>query len=201
MSSRIFLGELLGTRAGPGFDLRHPVDSFVDTAPAVAFHPVVFFSTLARRGNYVDPLAFAVICAEIAVIPGPILGLLAGYSVAAFITSVVLSMVGKVVELFIIAGLAHLLVMLVVKTPNSGFEATFRVASYAWVTSLVSWIPLIGPFLGLYGLYLAIVGIREMHQTTTEKAALVVLIPVLATLVIIVLVTLAVGIAMLMALR
>jgi hypothetical protein len=52
------------------------------------------------------------------------------------------------------------------------------VGAYAAVTSLVSWIPVIGGILALYGIYLGIVGIREMHNTTTGKAALVVLIPV-----------------------
>jgi hypothetical protein len=68
--------------------------------------------------------------------------------------------------------------MLIVGSRNSGFEATFRVGAYAAVTSLVSWIPFIGGILALYGIYLGIVGIREMHNTTTGKAALVVLIPV-----------------------
>jgi hypothetical protein len=36
--------------------------------------------------------------------------------------------------------------------------------------------------LALYGLYLAVVGIREVHGTTTGKAALVVLIPFAAVL-------------------
>jgi hypothetical protein len=60
---------------------------------------------------------------------------------------------------------------------NGGFEATFRVIAYSAVTSLVSWIPFIGWILSLYGIYLGIVGIREVHNTTTGKAALVVLIP------------------------
>ncbi|MDQ3965591.1 MAG: YIP1 family protein [Actinomycetota bacterium] len=41
----------------------------------------------------------------------------------------------------------------------------------------MNWIPIIGPLLALYGIYLSIVGIREMHETTTDKGALVVLIP------------------------
>jgi hypothetical protein len=44
---------------------------------------------------------------------------------------------------------------------------------------LVTWIPLIGGLLGLYGIYLAVVGIREMHGTTTGKAVVVVLFPVI----------------------
>jgi hypothetical protein len=70
-----------------------------------------------------------------------------------------------------------------VGTTNSGFGATFRVASYTSVTSLVTWIPLIGGLLGLYGIYLAVVGIREMHGTTTGKAVVVVLFPVILILV------------------
>ena len=67
---------------------------------------------------------------------------------------------------------------------HSGYAATFRVASYTQVTSLVNWIPIIGPLLALYGIYLSIVGIREMHGTTTSKAALVVLIPFAVVLVV-----------------
>ena len=43
---------------------------------------------------------------------------------------------------------------------------------------------IIGPLLALYGIYLSIVGIREMHGTTTGKAALVVLIPFAVVLVV-----------------
>jgi hypothetical protein len=77
----------------------------------------------------------------------------------------------------VVAAIQQLLVRLIVGANNSGFGSTFRVASYTQVTSLVNWIPIVGPLLALYGLYLSIVGIREMHNTTTGKAALVILIP------------------------
>ncbi len=141
------------------------------------------------------------ICAEVSAILGGILGLLAGNTVGGFVTSLTSEGIGAAISLFIVAGIAHLLVMLIVKSSNNGFEATFRVASYASVTSLASWIPLIGPFISLYGLYLAIDGIREMHQTTSGKAAMVVLIPVLVVLVIAVVATVAFGLAMLSGLR
>jgi hypothetical protein len=44
------------------------------------------------------------------------------------------------------------------------------------VTSLLSWVPFIGGILSLYGVYLSIVGIREINNNTTGKAAFVVLI-------------------------
>ena len=73
------------------------------------------------------------------------------------------------VGIFLVSLIRQLLARLIVGATNSGFQATFRVASYTQVTSLVNWIPFIGPLLALYGIYLSIVGIREMHKTTTAK--------------------------------
>jgi hypothetical protein len=180
------------------YDLSNPVESFVDTVRRVVLQPVGFFAGLPRSGSFLNPLVFALICTEIAVILGGILGLVgvregfvAGYGFQVpenqdfgeFIGSVIFAPIGSAISVFVIAGIAHLLVMLIVGATNSGFRATFRVASYASVTSLVSWIPIIGGLLGLYGIYLAVVGIREMHQTTTGKAVIVVLFPVILILV------------------
>jgi hypothetical protein len=57
------------------------------------------------------------------------------------------------------------------------------VSAYTSVTSLVSWVPFVGSLLALYGIYLAVVGIREMHGTTTGKALVVVLLPVIVIVV------------------
>jgi hypothetical protein len=93
--------------------------------------------------------------------------------------SIIAAPIGGVIGLVILSGILHLLVRLIIGARNSGFEATFRVASYITVANLVSWIPIIGALVALvYGIYLAIVGIREMHDATTGKAALIVLIPV-----------------------
>jgi len=81
------------------------------------------------------------------------------------------------VGVFLAALVTHLLVILVVGSGHSGFGATFRVISYSSVTSLVGWIPFIGWIFSLYRLYLATVGIREMHATTTGRALVVVLLP------------------------
>ena len=86
------------------------------------------------------------------------------------------------IGIFVAAAIQQLLVRLVVGTRNSGYGATFRVASYTQVTGLVNWIPIVGPLLALYGVYLAVLGIREVHETTTGKAALVILIPFVVAL-------------------
>jgi hypothetical protein len=190
------------------YDLSNPVESFVDTVRRVVLQPVGFFAALPRSGSLLNPLIFALICTEISVILGGILGLVgvregfvAGYGFQVpenqdfgeFIGSVIFAPIGGVIGVFVVAGIGQLVVRLVVGATNSGFGATFRVASYTGVTSLVSWIPIIGGILALYGIYLAVVGIREMHGTTTGKALLVVLIPVIVVVVLALLGLLVVG--------
>ena len=184
--------------SGAGYDLSNPVESFADVVRRVVLQPVRFFAELPRHGSLLNPLVFALICAEIGAILGGILSLggaggafVTGYGfevpehqgIGEFIGSVVLAPIGGLIGVFIVAGIAHLLVRLIVGARNGGFGATFRVAAYTSVTSLVSWIPFIGGLLGLYGIYLAVVGIREMHATTTGKAVIVVLFPVIVIVV------------------
>jgi hypothetical protein len=194
--------------SGGDYDLSNPVESFVDIVRRVVLQPVGFFAALPRSGSLLNPLIFALICTEISAILGGILrlagvgeGFVAGYGFQVpenqdfgeFIGSVIFAPIGGVIGVFVVAGIGQLVIRLVVGATNSGFAATFRVASYTGVTSLVSWIPIIGGILALYGIYLAVVGIREMHGTTTGKAVLVVLIPVIVVVVLALLGLLVVG--------
>jgi len=184
--------------SGADYDLSNPVESFADVVRRVVLQPVGFFAGLPRRGSLLNPLVFALICTEIAAIVGGILSLagvggafVTGYGFQApenqglgeFIGSVVFAPMGGAIGVFVVAGIAHLLVRLVVGANNAGFGATFRVAAYTSVTSLVSWIPFVGGLLALYGIYLSVVGIREMHNTTTGKALVVVVLPVIVIVV------------------
>ena len=188
------------TSGGGDYNLSDPVNSFADVVRRVVLRPTTFFAELPRRGNLAGPLLFALICIEISAILGAIFGdlfLLFGLgtqhpgfnpnpqnlwfpSIVAPdvpIVSIIIAPIVGTIGIVVAAGIQQLLVRLVVGATNSGFGATFRVASYTQVTGLLNWIPIVGPLLALYGLYLSIVGIREMHQTTTGKAALVVLLP------------------------
>jgi hypothetical protein len=180
-----------GSAAAVEFRYTDPVQTFIATVQAVVLRPVDFFRGILRRGDLINPLIFAIICYEVSAILGGLLrlvGIGANQGFGSFIASIILAPIFAAIGLFIGAGILHLLVMLIVGSRNSGFEATYRVGAYAAVTSLVSWIPLIGWILSLYGIYLGIVGIREMHNTTTGKAALVVLIPAAVVLLLVVLV-------------
>lgn len=198
--------------SGREFELSDPVNSFFDVVRSVVLQPVRFFAGLPRSGALLNPLLFALICIMISAIlssvlvlagvqenpgfnPNPQNALPSTFAPTSAIASVILAPIGGTIGLFVVAAIQQLLVRLIVGANNSGFGATFRVASYTQVTSLVNWIPIVGPLVALYGLYLSIVGIREMHSTTTGKAALVILIPFAVVLLVALVVLVATGIA------
>ena len=181
---RKMAARMSSSQPGGDYDLSNPINSFVEVVGRVVRRPSEFFSSIPRRGNFLAPLVFAIICIEISAILGGLLrlfwttGATGGFRFGDFLGSVIVAPIGGAIGLFIMAGIAYLLVILFVGSENSGFRSTFRVVSYVSVTSLVTWIPFIGGLLGLYGVYQAVVGIREMHSTTTGRAALVVLVPI-----------------------
>lgn len=191
---------------GGGYNLSDPVDSFLATVRALVAQPAVFFRGLALRDALSNPIVFAVICAFIGAFLGGIVAILGaaagigqqglGAAIGGFVAGIILGPLLTPVALFVAAGISHLFVMLFVRPSNSGFWATFRVASYVSVTSLVNWIPIIGGLVALvWGVVLSILGIREVHQTTTGRAALVVLVPVAIILLLLALVAASVLVA------
>jgi hypothetical protein len=171
-----------GRAEGGDYDFSNPINSFVEVVRRLVFQPAIFYAGLPNRGSFINPLVFALICYEISAILGGLLGLAGGEpdrGLETFVASIIAAPIGGAVGLLILSGILHLLVRLIVGGGNSGFGATFRVASYATVVNLVGWIPIVGSLVALvYAIYLSTVGIREMHETTTGKAVLIVLIPI-----------------------
>ena len=174
--------------AASEFTYTDPVQSFVGVIGDLITRPVGFFRNIARRGDFVNPLIFALVCAVISAAIGGFLGVLyatvgigdtgVGGAIVAFVASMFFTPIISAIALFVGAGILHLLVALIVKPANTGFEATFRVVSYANVAQLASWVPILGPLVAaVASIVLSIIGVREIHETTTGKAALVVLIP------------------------
>lgn len=189
------------------FTYTGPVQSFVGTVRDLVTRPVGFFRGITRRGDFVNPLIFALICTVISAAIGGFLGTLyatlsigdtgVGEAVGTFVASMFFMPIIFTVALFVGAGILHLLVALIVKPANTGFEATFRVVSYANVTELVSWVPVLGPLVAtVASVVLAIIGVREIHETTTGKAALVVLIPAAVALLVALFLIVVVGAAL-----
>jgi hypothetical protein len=192
-----------GPRENEGFDLSRPVRSFVGTVRWVLFEPVRFFRRLPRRGRALNPVVFALVCALIsaplAFLTAPFDPLMGddmadlrdslvrfvaepGGSVAAVIVVIlavlVLAPLLVLLGLYISTAIYHILVWVFVRPTDTGFEATLRVISYTSAVELLNWIPIVGLLASFYGLYLAFVGIREMHETTTGRALAVISLPV-----------------------
>jgi hypothetical protein len=189
------------TTSGGDYDLSDPLNSFVDFLRRVVFQPSAFFAGLPRQGSLLSPLVFALVCIEISVllvglltfldVPGGVtwlFGARGNQGFLAFLGGLVIAPIAGAVGLFLTALVTHLLVILVVGSGHSGFGATFRIVSYSSVTSLLGWLPFIGWIFSLYRLFLATVGIREMHATTTGKALLIVVLPAILILILVVVV-------------
>src|SRR5215207_4900185 len=174
------------TTSGGDYNLSDPLNSFVDVVRRVVLQPTAFFAGLPRQGSVLGPLVFALICIEVSVVlvglltflgtPGGItwlFGARGDQGFLAFLGGLVIAPIVGTVGLFLTALVTHLLVILVVGSGHSGFGATFRIVAYSSVTSLAGWLPFIGWIFSLYRLFLATVGIREMHATTTGRALLV----------------------------
>jgi hypothetical protein len=214
-------GEGGGTTGGPSrgsvaspaaeFNLQNPVGSFVSTARGVLLNPTSFFRGIARRGDFFNPAIFALICALISALLGGLLSLVfapflagpedtAGEALAGglvgFIVTLILSPIYTVVALLIGAGIYHLLVLLLVRPSHAGFEATFRVVCYVAAVQLVSWIPIVNFVAGIYAVVLSVLGIREVHNTTTGRALAIVLIPVAVVLLLVLLLGALIGAAL-----
>jgi hypothetical protein len=79
--------------------------------------------------------------------------------------------------LFIVSGFLHLF-LLMVRGAKAGYEATFRVVAYSVSPFVFLAIPVCGmPITALWVMTIAIIGLKEAHETTGGKAAFAVLFP------------------------
>jgi hypothetical protein len=131
-------------------NLSGPMGSFTRTVVAVVTHRLPS-SAAQHDGATSYPAVFAVIYALISAQLSRILGLIfaplltgpgdtdeafAG-GVGGFLVSLTLTPIFTVFILLVWAGILHLLVRFLVSSQNAGFEATFRVSSYASVLQLL----------------------------------------------------------------
>ena len=188
---------------GGDFDYTNLGPSFVQTVLEVLLNPVGFFRGIRRQGDFVNPLIFAIICALVSGVIGGILGFLIslatghgiGSSLASLVGTILFTPIFTAIGLFIAAAIYHLLVLLLGGPSHQGYEATFRVVAYASVLQLFSWlgvIPILGALvliaIAVYNVVLSVLGIREMHGTTTGRAVAIVLIPVVVVTLLLVLI-------------
>jgi hypothetical protein len=100
---------------------------------------------------------------------------------------IIATFVGEIIGLLVISLIIHVLVALLIG--GNGIEATVRALAYASTPSMLfGWIPFIGLLAFVWTVILSVIGIRECHETTTGRAAVAVILPVVALAVLFVLV-------------
>ncbi|QYZ80155.1 hypothetical protein E2N92_12315 [Methanofollis formosanus] len=107
---------------------------------------------------------------------GDLSGMGIGTGVVAGISMIIWGIVAGLIGLFVIGLIIHLFVVILVG--GNGLEQTIKAVAYgATPAMLLGWIPFIGFLAGIWSLVLYVLGIRELHETTTGRAAAAVLLP------------------------
>lgn len=177
------------------YDLSRPVRSLEQTIAQVVAAPGEFFASLPRRDHPRAPVWFAVIVGVLSILlagaydivrvaaggEGVFGGFGIGLTAVLIVGFVVLAPLFALLGLYIGAAIMHVLVYIIVRDRRETFDASLRIISYSSVTSLVSWIPLVGLLAGLYNFYLQFLGVREMHRAAVWQAVLVAGLPLVVS--------------------
>jgi DNA-directed RNA polymerase subunit RPC12/RpoP len=167
------------------------------TVKDVILSPSAFFKKMPVTGGLTDPLLFAMIIGTVGLMFLSIWDLLlhdtmrglmtnemtaAGQGVSNGITSPLGTLMVPfllIIWLFAVSGMLHFFLM-IVRGDKAGFEATFRVVSYSVSPFLFMVIPYCGMLVTMiWVLSVAMIGLRDAHETTGGKATVAVLFPFL----------------------
>ena len=184
-------------RTGPAWEHDGPlVTRFIETLKPALTSPTPFFQQLRLSGGLGPPLTYGLLGMIVGGLIGAVLQLAvqgAGLGLsgaidpgAAFGAGVGVVMVLLFVPivaacaLFITSALVHV-ALVGLNLARHPFEATFRVVAYSLgSTGILSAVPVCGGIIGaLWALAIAVVGVSEVHETSTGWALVALLVPVL----------------------
>ena len=147
-------------------DTSNLINSFVQVAKKVVTSPNDFFENMPREGGYTSPLTFLAISVGI----GGIISSLLSFNPLPLLFALI-----GILFAFVGAGILQFVTQQLFQGVGT-YEGTFRVVAYTGVVSILSWIPIIGLLLTLYGFYLQVIGIEKVHNVPKLKAFLAVII-------------------------
>ncbi len=191
--------------AGTAWDQRSRVGFFnalVETTKQVLTAPGAFFRAMPVTGGIGSPLLYAVVMGWIGLAAASfyqaifysvlgshwaygrerpeiaaLLGFVQGW--AGFVAQVVFGWIFVVITVFVVAGILHLMLLLLGGAQRD-FEATFRAVAFSQATGVLLLVPFCGQMVsGLWTLVLYVLGLAEAHQIGHGKAAAAVLLPLL----------------------
>ncbi len=162
------------------------------------FTPTAFFRKMPVSGGLTDPLLYSLIVGMVGIMAHYFWDVLLYSSMPDFLEPEMKTAAGRslvhgfrspfaalvtpfmlIFWLFAIAGLLHLF-LLWVRGARAGFEATFRVVCYGVSPFVFLIVPFCGmPISALWVVTIAVIGLKEAHETTGGRAAFAVLFPFL----------------------
>lgn len=182
-----------------------PVDAWRSWRESL-FEPTSFFRRIDHAGSMVRPILYFLLVSVLgaffnlvwqAYLYMPLAGEAASYGGGFYVVQFFASPFAVLFFLAIQTLLLHLFVLMLAPE-HRGIGSTVRVICYASGPAVLSAVPLVGALAaGVWGLVLQVVGIREAHRTTTGRAVVVALGPLIlafgAALFLVVLVLMTVG--------
>jgi hypothetical protein len=189
--------EALVSRSGLPWEHRQErgfFNAFIETLAMVLTKPDLAFRTMKTEGGLAEPLIYALIGGCVGGIVSLLFSLglqsmglftgqrdafavMAGVGIGS-IAFIVLIPIFIVVGLFIGAAIVHLCLM-IVGGANKSFEVTFRVIAFSQgSTGPLQMIPVCGGLIaGVWALVVNCIGLARAHETSTGRAVLAVLLP------------------------
>lgn len=184
------------------------MDNFVDTWKNVITSPSAFYESMPKEGGYSEPLKFALINFIVLGIGSAIISILYNiigfslpgnmsmlggstvmateFTIMSAISDIIIIPIMGIIGLFIFGAILFILFKIVGGTGS--YEGTVRILSYSSAVSLLAWIPIVGMLAGLYELYLDIVGGTYVHNISTLRSAIAVLLPFVLLVILVVVV-------------
>jgi hypothetical protein len=174
--------------------------ALVETTKDVLLQPTSFFRAMPRQGGMGSPLLYAVLIGWAGLVaaafyqalfhslvgPGalpfgdrPELTAMVGWveGWGGFVAQVVFGGVFVAISTFVAAGILHLFLLLL-GGAREGFEATFRVVSFAQATSILFLVPFCGQLIGfVWAIVLYVIGLAEAHRIGYGRSAAATLLP------------------------
>ncbi|WP_292387725.1 YIP1 family protein [Methanosarcina sp. UBA5] len=163
---------------------------YIETWKEVMQSPSDFYREMPKTGGYADPLTFAAISFIIYALLAALLtalfgrgmyegmyGSMRGLGFFAILMTVIITPIAGIISLFIEAAILYIIYKVLGGTGS--YEGTVRFISYATAVLVLSWIPIIGWIVGIYGIYLYIVGGIYVHDVSMARSAIAVLLPAL----------------------
>ena len=169
------------------------LNALFETIQMVLLRPMEAFAVMRREGGFTDPLLYTLILGMVGAVVSFVfsiglhsfglgrrngLGAMFGLGTAPF-TMLILMPVIIVLFTFIMAGIVHLVLMMLCGAKQP-FETTVRVVCFAsGSANIVHIIPFCGGTIaGIYSIVLNCIGLARAHETDTWRAVVAVLAPV-----------------------